>query len=524
MSEEINRPSQNGDENDFAELEQTLRAILGDQAATEIIDMMKSQGFNPKDIAKMGMHQFPIFPGMPGMPGMPNNADNDSESNSPQIFTGENFTVIANQIQNMFNSSGADPVDWKMAEKIARQNILQKTSDSLTSADADKARDILRTASLWLDAATNFGPTTGTNMAWKRLDWITHSLPTFKLLLNPVGENIRRAISDAFKEKFSEFGEMSEELASAIPLMNDPQKLFGPVIGSILGIQYGGALASLASNSFGTSDTGLPLMEASTAALVPANISEFAKDLDIEESEVLAYIAVREIAAARLFTHATWLRPRILDTVAEYARGIEIDTNTIEEKMRDISVGASDSITEIDLTDIFVLEISPAQKDALDRLEHLISLVEGWVSEISARAVAPHLPNAVRLREMFTRRYATNNPAKSVWETQLGMQLTPRLMRDAVSFWQMAEAKLGIAERDQLWAHPDLLPSAQILNENMEEFFSDGPSNEISAELDSFLAELFEEADAVIKPADADNEKPESEPESDEDETDTTSN
>ncbi|XCB31059.1 zinc-dependent metalloprotease [Arcanobacterium hippocoleae] len=164
--------------------------------------------------------------------------------------------------------------------------------------------------------------------------------------------------------------------------------------------------------------------------------------------------------------------------------------------MRDISLENPQAAAEIDLSDIFALEISPTQQEALDRLEHLISLVEGWVSEVSARAVSPHLPNAIALREMFTRRYATDNPAKNVWEMQLGMELTPRSMRDAVAFWQTAEAKLGIAERDGLWKHPDLLPSAKILTGDIQQFFSTEPSDDIAAELDSFLADLFNTADS----------------------------
>lgn len=493
MSEEINGADHHDDAHAFDEIKQMLTPILGAQAADEIISSMQAQGINPADLAQMGLAGMSSIPGMSGFPNLNQVPGLDGKNGMPKMFTGKNFTIISQQIQDMLGSHGKGPVNWKIAEEVARQTITQKNLDSLTNAEGEKARNALRTASLWLDAATEFGPVTGTNMAWTRLDWIAHSLATFKRLMDPVGENISRAITETIQARL---GEIPAEMTQMLPMMSDPSALFGSLIATVLGIQYGTALAQLASASFGTSDTGLPLMEASTAALVPANIADFAQDLEIEQNEVLAYIAVRELAAARLFTHVPWLRARVLDTVAEYARGIEIDSGAIEEKVRDISFDNPQAAAEIDLTDIFALEISPAQQDALNRLEHLISLIEGWVSEISARAVAPHLPNAVRLREMFTRRYATDNPAKSVWEMQLGMELTPRSMRDAVSFWQMAELKLGVAERDVLWKHPDLLPSAEVLSGEMETFFHDGPSDDISAELDSFLEDLFNEVDA----------------------------
>ncbi|WP_124055223.1 zinc-dependent metalloprotease [Arcanobacterium ihumii] len=439
--------------NDF---EQMLRAILGDEAAQEVARAFETEGIDPN--AQMA-----------------------------QMFNGQDFTVISQQIQDMLGSSGEGAINWKIAEQVARETIVNKHLDKLSGTEGDAARDALRTASLWLDAACELDPAIGPNLAWVRLDWVAHSLPTFKRLFDPVGENIVRAVSESFDIQIEH---MPPEMRG---MLGDPTQIMGKVLASMLGVQYGAALAELATASFGTTDTGIPLMEGSSAGLVPSNIAEFAKELDIDYSEVLAYVAVREAAAARLYTRVPWLRARVLDTVAEFAQGIMINTDAIEEQLRDISMENPAAMQEIDLSGIFSLDLSEAQNDALARLEHLISLVEGWVSEISARAVAPHLPNAVPMREMFTRRSATNNPAKHVWETQLGMQLVPRQIRDAAKFWQLAEAKLGIDGRDALWNHPDLLPSSEMLK-HPEEFFASDSASDIEAELDLFLEDLFNES------------------------------
>lgn len=434
--------------------EKMLRAVLGDAAAEEMLQALHGQGINPGAL--------------------------------PDIFSNENFTLITQQIQQMLGSSGAGAVNWNIAEKVARERITQQKLDKLTAGEAEAARQALRAASLWLDAASEINPLSGPNMAWTRLDWIAHSLPTFKRLLDPVGENIARAFGESFTDQI-EYA--PEEMRNLLP---NTDSLLQNITASMLGMQYGSALADLAASSFGSTDTGLPLTEGSTAALVPANIAEFSKDLEVPASEILSYIAVREVAAARLYTGVPWLRARVLDTVAEFAQGIEIDTSAIEDKIRDISLDNPQAIQEIDLDGIFSLGLSPAQEDALERLEHLLSLIEGWVSEVSARAVAPHLPNAVPLREMFNRRYATDNPAKHVWEAQLGMEMAPRQLRNSITFWQMAEHKLGIAERDALWQHPDLLPTAADLTDP-ESFFAQEKNTDIEAELDSFLADLFSE-------------------------------
>lgn len=430
-----------------------LRAIMGDDAADEVMKALSANGIDPQ----MG-----------------------------SIIDPANMTMITAQLQSMLGSSGDGAVNWKIAEEVARETVIRSHMDSLSTADANGARSALSVASLWLDVATDIDPNRGPNLAWSRLDWVAHSLPTFKKLMEPLGENISRAFGDVMSQQA---GGLPPQLAGII---GDPSALISRMIASFLGMQYGVALAELAVGSFGSTDTGIPLVEGSSAALVPSNISAFSRDLEAEDSEILMYIAVRECAAARLYSSMPWLRARVIDTVAEFARGIEIDMSSIEEQVRSLNFDDPSGIQELDLSGVFVMEQSPGQRDAVARLEHLLSLIEGWVTTVSARAVLPHLPSSVALREMFVRRQATDHPAKAVWGAQLGVELAPRRLRDAATFWELATEKLGVDGRDNLWTHPDLLPTAEDLDDP-HAFFSD-ESAQIEKELDSFLEDLFKDS------------------------------
>ena len=324
-------------------------------------------------------------------------------------------------------------------------------------------------------------------MAWTRLDFVAHALPTLRKLLEPVGENISRAFSDTFNEQLES---MPEEMRM---MFGNPAKFMGNITATMIGVQYGSALAELADRSFGSTDAALPLTEGTSAALIPSNVAEFSADLEAAQHDVLLYIAARESAASRLYSRVPWLRSTVLDTVAAFARDIQIDTQAIEEQLRE-SLGSQEPITTLDLSSVFTLELTDHQEKLLARLEYLLSLVEGWVAHISLQAVTPHLPDAVALREMLTRRYATDNPGRAMWESQLGMQLTPKSVREAEAFWQMADIKIGTSKRDALWAHPDLLPTPDLLA-TPEKFFEKSSPSDIEAELDSFLEDLFNEAD-----------------------------
>ena len=66
------------------------------------------------------------------------------------------------------------------------------------------------------------------------------------------------------------------------------------------------------------------------AALLPQNVAAFGAGLDIAADQVHLYLAVRELAHARLFRHARWLRQHLISAITDYARGIRIDTERIE--------------------------------------------------------------------------------------------------------------------------------------------------------------------------------------------------
>ncbi len=110
----------------------------------------------------------------------------------------------------------------------------------------------------------------------------------------------------------------------------------------------------------------------------------------------------------------------------------------------------------IALEGIFTPEDSPTQKASLARLETALALVEGWVCHVVDGAAAGRLPNVVALGEAFRRRRA---PAEQTFAALVGLELRPRRLREAAALWAALTEHRGIAGRDALWGHPDLLPS-----------------------------------------------------------------
>jgi putative hydrolase len=236
--------------------------------------------------------------------------------------------------------------------------------------------------------------------------------------------------------------------------------------GAMVGGQAGQALGALARDVVGSSDVGLPLAPEGVGALLPAGVKAFGEGLEVAEDEVRLYLALREAAHQRLFAHVPWLRAYLLGAVEDYARGIKVDLSGIEDKVADLDVSNPAALQEALSGGLLPTpEDTPQQKAALSRLETALALVEGWVDTVVNSVADGRLPDSAKLAEAVRRRRASGGPAEATFATLVGLQLRPRKLREAGALWRALGEARGNEGRDALWAHPDLLPTADDLED-----------------------------------------------------------
>lgn len=369
---------------------------------------------------------------------------------------GQMLTSLGQMLSGMgqgMGGGGAGPVNYDVAKRLARQQ-LGKTVPPVSSGTAAAVADAARLAELWLDDATTFPAGASGTEAWTAADWIEKTLPTWQRLCDPVAQQVSGMWVSGLPEE-------ARELAG--PMMG----MLGQMGGLAFGSQLGQALGQLAKEVLTGTDIGLPLGPAGTAALLPTAIAEFSEGLEQPESEIMVFLAAREVAHQRLFAHVPWLRQQVLGAVEDYARGITMDFSALEEAARNLDPSAltdPSKLEEILAQGSFEPQTTPEQKQALERLETLLALIEGWVQVVVAAAVGDRLPGAGALAETLRRRRATGGPAEQTFATLVGLELRPRKLREAATLWQRLTDDAGIEARDGVWAHPDLLPTAGDLD------------------------------------------------------------
>ena len=299
-------------------------------------------------------------------------------------------------------------------------------------------------------------------------------MPVWKQVVAPIAEqatglSLGGGTPDDINEQLQN---LPESMRAMLPDGPEMAAMIAPMMGMVqqlgaaaFSMQLGQALAALASDVLGASDIGIPLTTTPQVALVVRNVATFSEGLSIPVDDVGLYLALRESAHQRLFAHVPWLRPRIIGAVEEYARGIRVDQDRIAEAMSGVDVSNPEALQNVLASGVLQPEDTEEQRAALARLETLLALIEGWVDDVVTSAIDGRLASTSALQETMRRRRAAGGPAEKTFSTLVGMELRPRLLREASELFAIVGERGGATERDALWAHPDLLPGPEDLRD-----------------------------------------------------------
>lgn len=388
------------------------------------------------------------------------------------------FENIGRALRNAGKNTGS--VDWQSAKDSVNQTL--KSDGSLTERDAQSMKIATELADLWLDGATAFPQTEGNFELLTKQQWVDQTFQSWQQIVEPVAEGVSGAMTGMLPTP--EQGgtlEIPEEFISQLPpevaanlretlASTDFAAITGPIMAmaksmgaTMYGAQFGQALGNMANEVLSITDIGIPLTDHQLSGYVASNVNEFSKSLGIDESDVRIYIALRERAHTRLFANAPWLSSQILAAISAYAKGVRIDTTRIQEAIGNIDPSNPESIQNSITPDLFEPVLTDAQKQAHQRLEQLLALIEGWVSLVVSQAIANRLASSIALDEAFRRRRAAGGPAEKLFAGLIGLELRPKRMREASELWQQLTELKGQTDRDEIWQHPDLLPTLEDL-------------------------------------------------------------
>ncbi|MTA24896.1 MAG: hypothetical protein F2528_02930, partial [Actinobacteria bacterium] len=269
----------------------------------------------------------PNDPSDPNNPGDPENSGGDNNPNFNDLFAQlSNFGLNPQTLFAAANSAGSvgPLISPEILRDVARKFVSGQGDLPVGSQDIADAQVALDIANTWLDEATNFPALSRSNLpAWSRRDWLDSSVTNWAKMIEPLADGMATALTNVLKQTPIAEVEQGPELAAIAPIMR-------AFMGSLIASQLGTSVGQLAVSITGANDVAIPLFALNEARLIPQNIAAWSQGLDIPIDEVRIFLAIREAAASRLFSHTPWLSKYIQDAITAYGAGIKIDIDSIQ--------------------------------------------------------------------------------------------------------------------------------------------------------------------------------------------------
>jgi len=379
--------------------------------------------------------------------------------------------------------SGASTTDQSLIKvanlrEIARKIITAKGDLPIGNLDQEKLNQSLLLANTWLDTEILFpAAVMPSQSAWSKRDWLDESVIGWQQLIEPLALGMADALGNVITNasaslpiEFMGSTEQSPAQQEAMKLML--ARILRGFMGTLIATQLGQGIGMLANSITGANDVAIPLLKTDSGShLIPQNINEWAEGLGIDQEQVAIYLSLREAAASRLFANSPWLQNYIKDLITAYGKGISIDVESItrqaEEAMAsgEIDMNNPQAINLALNAGLFTPQQTPAQELALTRLEMTLALIEGWIDHVISQVAADRMPAFNALIENSRRRRATNAPMQQLFANLLGLEVSPRKMREASAFWSEVKNLKGADGRDKCWEDAAFLPMPDDLSD-----------------------------------------------------------
>lgn len=385
---------------------------------------------------------------------------------------------LPDQVRDQLNSltamaqgmlaGGGTPFNLPIAaiRDISRRTLASHGELPVGNFDNDSMAGALEVAEIWVDEVTSLPRASGESRvnraARSRSEWINFSIDGWQSFSTPLVEGIGKSMSTVM-DSITNNPEIASELGSNAKLF-DPSKMMSAFMGTMIRTQLGRSIGNFAATVTSAHDAALPLSDDHTPFLIPENVRAWGEGLGIDQREIEIFLALRESAASRLFAATPWLAQYMRSLVGNYGSGISIDIDSMQRRTEDaLSRG------EIDLNDpasmqnaiaegIFTPEATEKQKDSLARLEMILALIEGWIDLVVVAAAGNRLASLSKLQETQQRRRATQSPTQQLFASLVGLEVSPRTIRECIAFWRRISELISQQDRDRLWEEAYALP------------------------------------------------------------------
>lgn len=347
-------------------------------------------------------------------------------------------------------SSPSSLVDWELASRTARR--LVSSGPEVSAADAkDAVEELLRLSDEAEDhvrALTKLTPLTSEVPAVRVVDrgaWIDTNVAGMAQLLTPLAQRLAES-------------------------QDRPSNALTVAIGSrVTGAQAGAVMSFVASRVLGQYEifgSGGELL------LVAPNIVETERKLGVDPHDFRLWVCLHEVTHRLQFTAVPWLEGYLRDQINAFVEATDTSVDALREQLsevvRSLASAIKDSVSGNDDASgegLLALIKSPEQREILDRMTALMSLVEGHAEYVMDEVGPEVVPSVAAIRKRFNQRRKGRGPLDRIMRRLLGLEAKMKQYADGRHFVSGVVDQVGIEGFNAVWASPQTLPTMEELHD-----------------------------------------------------------
>ena len=334
----------------------------------------------------------------------------------------------------------ASPVNWDLAEKVAvrvagREPFAE--SYHYASLKPDFAELTEQAESLVAEATGLRPPTPARARVTDRAGWVHANVKSFQRLLRPVTDKLG-------------------------PMMNNTP--LAPVGRAVAGAELGTMLGWMSTRVLGQYD--LLLIEdedpddQDVVYYVGPNVLALEKRFSFPPREFRLWLALHEVTHRAQFTGVPWMTGYFRSLVQATIQSVDPSPGRLLDALRRTVDEVRAGRNPLDEGGIVALLATPEQAANLQKVQGLMSLLEGHGDVTMDRAGAARIPSAPRFGAVLRQRRQQGSPLAKFLQKLIGLEAKMNQYEQGEKFIAAVEKAGGLPLFNRVWEGPELLPSA----------------------------------------------------------------
>jgi coenzyme F420 biosynthesis associated uncharacterized protein len=349
-------------------------------------------------------------------------------------------------------AEGEGLIDWALAQRVAGWALARRPAPPDYRPEGVEADFVELTAvaeGLVAAATSLVPPTPARARVTDRAGWVAANVASMRRLLGPTLKKV----------------EARRREASPVSLVGLQSRLPGPLTAisrSAGGAQIGLVLAWMSSRVLGQYDLLLTdelVDDQDIVYYVGPNVVAIESRYGFPSRQFRLWLALHEVTHRSQFTAVPWLRDHFLSLVDRGLEPMVADPHRLMESLRRAAEEVRAGRSPLADAGMLGLVATPEQLEALQRIQALMSLLEGHGDVTMDRAGAAAVPGAERFsRVLRERRQQVKGPARLLQQV-LGLEAKLRQYAEGEEFIKAVERAGGPDLFNRVWRGPEWLPS-----------------------------------------------------------------